>query len=91
MILHTKKLDRLSTPVKLYLYSHECGHQLVGPDEVKADFFAIRRGMKFGWLNAEGMEDICVFISQLKGDSVHPPGPVRCEKMRKYYESLIKG
>jgi hypothetical protein len=91
LILNTKKIDGLSTPVKLYLYSHECGHQFVGPDEVKADFFAIRRGMKLGWLNAEGMEDICVFISQLKGDSVHPPGLLRCEMMRKYYESLIKG
>ncbi len=36
------------------------------------------------------MEDICTFISQLKGDSVHPPGPQRCETMRKYYQELIE-
>jgi hypothetical protein len=35
------------------------------------------------------MEDICTFISQLKGDSVHPPGPERCETMRKYYQQLV--
>ena len=85
MILNTKKLDGLSTPVKLYLYSHECGHQFVGADEVKADFFAIRRGMKLGWLNAQGMKDICTFISKLKATAAHPPGPARCEMMRKYY------
>jgi hypothetical protein len=36
------------------------------------------------------MEDICVFISQLKGDSVHPPGPQRCETMRRYYRRLVE-
>jgi len=90
LILNSKKIDGLSTQVKLYIYSHECGHQFEGPDETKADLFAIRRGVKWGWLDAQGMEDICTFISQLKGDSVHPPGPQRCETMRKYYQELIE-
>ncbi len=60
------------------------------PDETKADLFAIRRGVKWGWLDAQGMEDICTFISQLKGDSVHPPGPKRCDTMRKYYRELVE-
>jgi hypothetical protein len=91
LILNNKKINGLSTQVKLYIYSHECGHQFVGADETKADLFAIRRGVKWGWLDAQGMEDICTFISQLKGDSVHPPGPKRCETMRKYYRELVEG
>jgi hypothetical protein len=90
VILNTKKVTGLSTAVKLYIYSHECGHQFEGPDEIKADLFAIRRGVKWGWLDAVGMEDICTFISTLKGDAVHPPGPQRCETMRKYYNELIE-
>ena len=90
LILNTKKITGLSTAVKLYVYSHECGHQFEGPDETKADLFAIRRGVKWGWLDAVGMEDICTFISTLKGDSVHPPGPQRCETMRNYYKQLIE-
>ena len=90
VILNTKKITGLSTAVKLYVYSHECGHQFEGPDETKADLFAIRRGVKWGWLDAVGMEDICTFISTLKGDAVHPPGPQRCETMRKYYTQLIE-
>ena len=90
LILNTKKISGLSTQVKLYIYSHECGHQFEGADETKADLFAIRRGVKWGWLDAQGLEDICVFISQLKGDSVHPPGPQRCETMRKHYRQLIE-
>jgi hypothetical protein len=90
LILNTKKITGLSTAVKLYIYSHECGHQFEGPDETKADLFAIRRGVKWGWLDAVGIEDICTFISTLKGDAVHPPGPQRCETMRKYYTELIE-
>ena len=90
VILNTKKINGLSTAVKLYVYSHECGHQFVGPDETKADLFAIRRGVKWGWLDAVGMEEICTFISTLKGDAVHPPGPQRCETMRNYYKQLIE-
>jgi hypothetical protein len=89
LILNDKRITGLSTQTKLYIYSHECGHQFEGADETKADLFAIRRGVKWGWLDAQGMEDICVFISQLKGDSVHPPGPQRCETMRKYYRELV--
>jgi hypothetical protein len=91
LILNTKKINGLSTQVKLYIYSHECGHQFIGADETKADLFAIRRGVKYGWLDAQGIEDICTFISQLKGDAVHPPGPQRCETMRKYYHELVDG
>jgi hypothetical protein len=91
LILNNKKIEGLSTEVKLYIYSHECGHQFEGPDETKADLFAIRRGVKWGWLDAQGMEDICTFISTLRGDSVHPPGPQRCETMRRYYRELIEG
>ncbi len=91
LILNNKKISDLTTQVKLYIYSHECGHQFVGAYETEADLFAIRRGVKWGWLDAQGMEDICIFISQLKGDSVHPPGPQRCETMRKYYRQLVEG
>jgi hypothetical protein len=91
LILNTTKIAGLSTQVKLYIYSHECGHQFIGASETKADLFAIRRGVKWGWLDAQGMEEICIFISQLKGDAVHPPGPQRCETMRTYYGQLVNG
>jgi hypothetical protein len=55
LILNTLKITGLSTAVKLYIYSHECGHQFEGPDETKADLFAVRRGVKWGWLDAVGM------------------------------------
>ena len=89
LILNPKKIQGLSSQVKLYVYNHECGHQYVGPNETKADLFAIRRGVKEGWLDAQGMEDICTFVSHIKTDSVHPPGSERCETMRSYYRQLV--
>lgn len=91
LILNTAKIQGLSTQVKLYIYSHECGHQFIGASETKADLFAIRRGVRWGWLDAQGLEEICTFISKLKGDAVHPPGPKRCKTMRSYYRELVNG
>lgn len=82
VILNPERIKGLPTPVKFYVYAHECGHQFVGRSEEAADCFAVKRGRRYGWLTAEGLEDICTFISKLKGDWNHAPGTVRCQKMR---------
>jgi len=85
VILNPDRIKDLPTPVKLYVYAHECGHQFVGRSEEAADCFAVKRGRRYGWLDQDGLEDICTFISKLKGTWNHPPGPVRCKKMRVCY------
>ena len=79
LIMNPKLLNRVSTPVKLWIYAHECGHQFRGPDEETADCFAVQRGRRQGWLDAAGLEEVCKFISPSKGDSMHFSGaePVR--------------
>ena len=86
LIVNPKLITKVPTPVKLWIYSHECGHQFRGPDEETADCFAVQRGRRQGWLSAEGLEAICQFISPARGDSMHFAGPYRCEAMRKCYE-----
>src|SRR5205807_10044255 len=44
LILNPQLLAKISTAVKLWIYSHECGHQFRGPDEETADCFAVQRG-----------------------------------------------
>jgi hypothetical protein len=86
LILNPKLLAKLaSTQVKLWIYSHECGHQFRGPDEETADCFGVQRGRRQKWLTPEGLEDICRFISPAKGDSMHFQGAERCEAMRRCY------
>lgn len=85
LILNPKLLDRVSTPVKQWIYAHECGHQFRGPDEETADCFAVQRGRRQGWLTEEGLEEVCKFIAPAKGSSMHLSGSHRCEYMRKCY------
>lgn len=85
LIMNPRLLAKVSTPVKLWIYAHECGHQFRGPDEETADCFAVQRGRRQGWLTPEGLEEVCQFIAPAKGDSMHLSGSYRCEYMRKCY------
>ena len=85
LIMNPKLLDKVSTPVKQWIFAHECGHQFRGPDEETADCFAVQRGRRQQWLSPEGLEEVCNFISPAKGDSMHFSGSHRCEYMRKCY------
>lgn len=85
LIMNPRLLEKVSTPVKMWIYAHECGHQFRGPDEETADCFAVQRGRRQGWLKPEGLEEVCKFISPSKGDSMHFSGSHRCEYMRKCY------
>jgi len=85
LIMNPKLLSRVSTPVKKWIYAHECGHQFRGPDEETADCFAVQRGRRYGWLNDTGLEEICSFIAPAKGDMMHLGGSHRCVYMRRCY------
>ena len=86
LIINPKLMSRISTPVKMWIYSHECGHQFRGPDEETADCFAVQRGKRQQWLTQDGLEEICRFITPAKGDAMHFSGSHRCEYMRRCFE-----
>lgn len=88
LILNPRLLSKVSTPVKMWIYAHECGHQFRGPDEETADCFAVQRGRRQGWLTPGGLDEICQFISPAKGDSMHFAGSNRCSYMRRCFEDL---
>lgn len=85
LIINTRLLAKVSTPVKLWIYAHECGHQFRGPDEDAADCFAVQRGRREGWLSPAGLDEVCAFISPAKASSMHYAGANRCESMRRCY------
>lgn len=86
LILNPQKLAGLPTGVKLWIFSHECAHQFRGPDEETADCFAAQRGRRQGWLNEQGVEEVCHFISPAAGDAMHFAGPQRCNIVRKCFQ-----
>jgi len=85
VILNPRVIGNVATPVKLWIYSHECGHLLAGPDENKADCFAVQRGKRMGWLTTQALDQICAFISAAHADRMHLSGPNRCTLMRQCY------
>jgi len=85
IIFNPKLVSKVSTPVKLWIFYHECGHALGIRDEVKADCFSVQRGRRAGWLTPEGLDQVCDFISAGKADAAHPAGPARCAAMRVCY------
>lgn len=85
IILNPKKLANVPPAVALWIYAHECGHQMRGPDEDTADCFAVQRGRRMGWLDATGVEEICTFITPAQGDSMHFAGPMRCRSVRRCF------
>lgn len=87
LILNPKMLAKVPTQVKLWIHAHECGHQFRGPDEERADCFAVQRGRRQKWLTTDGLDQICEFIKPSRGDSAHFGGVHRCAAMRKCYAS----
>lgn len=85
IIINPVKLNELPEAVRWWIYAHECGHQIYGPRELKADCYAVQRGRRKGWLTDEGMDQVCEFLKDKPSDWVHPPGPERCQKMRACY------
>jgi hypothetical protein len=85
IILNPKFMPKVSTPVKLWIFHHECAHALGIKDEAKADCFSAQRGRRAGWLTPEGLEQVCEFISVGKADAGHAAGPERCAAMRQCY------
>ena len=85
LILNPKRMAGLNTTVKLFIYAHECGHQFIGRDEQAADCFAVKRGRRYGWLDQAGLENICTFMKNLKGDWDHSDGTDRCSRMKVCY------
>jgi len=82
VILNMPYVAKVPTAVKLWIYNHECGHIFGGPDETKADCYAVRRGRAEGWLDNAGLDQVCSFISVARPDAAHLSGVDRCALMR---------
>jgi len=88
VILNLPLMERIATPVRLWIYSHECGHVFGIRDEAEADCFGIRQGRRQGWLTPDAFNQICAFISAGQADAKHFAGPARCALMRQCYKQL---
>lgn len=87
ILMNPMVLGRLPTVLKLYVYAHECGHAVVGSNEVGADCWAIRTGRDQGWFPPDAFGLLIEFFRNNPGSLRHPPGPVRVQNMMQCYQS----
>jgi hypothetical protein len=85
LVLNPNLFVGLATPVKLWIFSHECAHHTVGRDEATADCVAVQRGRRDGWLTPAGLAQVCDFMRPARADTTHFSGAQRCELMRQCF------
>ena len=86
IIINQKYFAALPKVQKLFTFYHECGHIAGHVSELDADCYGIKQGRKLGWLDKQGLKQLCDYWRPKKGDAAHPPGAVRCARMIACYE-----
>ena len=87
ILLNPNALGRMPTVLKMFVYAHECGHAVVGADEVAADCWAIRLGRDQGWFPPQAFNLLMQMFAGNPGSLRHPPGHARVQNMLQCYQS----
>jgi hypothetical protein len=85
VVLNPRLLSRQSNTVRLFVYHHECGHHHVGGSEVAADCWAVRQGVRQGWLTRQSLGQICRSFGNGPATPTHPSGSSRCASLQQCF------
>jgi hypothetical protein len=77
-------MKRLPNPVRLFIFKHECAHEVTGPDELGADCIAAKSGAREGWLRVGDIDAVCRSFAG-PATATHPSGKTRCANIRRCY------
>lgn len=88
IILNRAMLEGAASPVKKFIFAHECAHAdpAVGSDEDAADCAAAKRGQTEGWLGKTEIIQVCVHLSHMPVDATHKSAAARCANIRRCSE-----
>ena len=90
IVLNPTRLNRLSAATRLFVYSHECAHQLYGQGEERADCYAAKRGKAEGWLRDTDIEQVCRIFPHKSRSPDHPDRAARCDAIRACFAGAKK-
>jgi hypothetical protein len=82
-------LSRYPETVRLFVFYHECGHHHVGASELGADCWAVNRGVREGWLDENGLGQVCRTFGNAPETSTHPSGKRRCSNVNRCFASAV--
>lgn len=77
-------LNRQPAPVRMFIFKHECAHEVTGPDELGADCMAAQSGAREGWLKVSDIDAVCQSFSG-PATETHPSGDARCANIRQCF------
>jgi hypothetical protein len=85
LVINPTLIARQPGTVGLFVFYHECGHQHVGASELSADCWAVRRGVRDGWLNRAGLTQICASFGDAPQTPTHPSAARRCSNLNRCF------
>ena len=89
LILNPRLLNEQPAIVRLFVFHHECGHHRVGDSELKADCWAVERGVREGWLDQRGLKEVCDSFEDAPETPSHPSGRRRCRNLDQCFATAL--
>jgi hypothetical protein len=85
LVINPSMLQRYPESVRLFVYHHECAHHHVGGDEMKADCWAVDRGVRDGWLEKVKLAEVCRSFGNAPATPTHPSAASRCRNLERCF------
>ena len=89
LVMNPRLLNRWPATVRLFVFHHECGHHHVGASELAADCWAVKQGVRQGWLDRASLQQICRSFGNGPATSTHPSGAARCASLDRCFASAV--
>lgn len=79
--LNKRLLSRYGRQFQQWVFLHECAHMYIS-DEIKADCWALRRGLYRGLFTSRTVDQVCKSLWNTASGIYHFAGPDRCIHLR---------
>ena len=89
LIINPRLINRMPNVVRLFVFHHECGHHNIGASELRADSWAVERGVSEGWLNDDGLRQVCRSFGNMPATPTHPSGRRRCRNLDQSFARAV--
>jgi hypothetical protein len=89
VVFNPRQLNRWPDTVRLFVFHHECGHHHVGGDELGADCWAVKQGVRQGWLDRDGLVQVCRSFGDGPATSTHPASASRCASLNRCFSTAM--
>lgn len=89
LIINPRLINRMPQTVRLFVFYHECGHHHVGGSELRADSWAVMRGVAEGWLDRAGLRQVCRSFGNMPATPTHPSARSRCRNLDRTFARAL--